>query len=98
MKVARVTSICAIGMAALWPALTLAQSSSTEAKSSTEPKTSFAEVQVKNFGRVNDILFRGAQPREHDYRALAAIGIKTVLDLQREGEDDEQGLVESAGM
>jgi protein tyrosine/serine phosphatase len=57
-----------------------------------------AKIQIKNFGHVNDNYFRGAQPEAGDYRELAALGIKTVLDLQRGGEAEEQKLVEAAGM
>jgi protein tyrosine/serine phosphatase len=53
---------------------------------------------IRNFGRINDNLYRGAQPRESDYAALAAAGIKTVIDLQKDGEASEQRLVEAAGM
>ena len=53
---------------------------------------------VKNFGAVSDKYFRGAQPGKCDYGELAAMGIKTVIDLQREGEADEQQLVEGAKM
>jgi protein tyrosine/serine phosphatase len=56
------------------------------------------KVGIKNFGAVNPILFRGAQPEDEDYAKLAAIGIKTVIDLQRVGEPNEQRLVEAAGM
>ncbi len=53
---------------------------------------------IKNFGCVNEKLYRGAQPQKCDYAELAAMGIKTVIDLQREGEASEQKLVEAAGM
>jgi hypothetical protein len=33
-----------------------------------------------------------------DYPDLAALGVKTVIDLTRDGRDDEKGLVEAAGM
>ena len=55
-------------------------------------------IGIKNFGCVNPILFRGAQPKDDDYKKLAEMGIKTIIDLQRVGEADEQGLVEAAGM
>ncbi|HLG13089.1 MAG TPA: dual specificity protein phosphatase family protein [Blastocatellia bacterium] len=55
-------------------------------------------IQIQNFGCVNEKLYRGAQPKATDYASLAALGIKTVIDLQREGEADEQQLVEDAGM
>src|SRR5262245_2093705 len=54
--------------------------------------------QIKNFGCVNETFYRGAQPQEQDYTALAAMGVKTVIDLQRDGEAQESGLVEAAGM
>src|SRR5204862_1143990 len=44
--------------------------------------------------------YRGAQPEDRDYSDLAALGVKTVIDLTANGEADEQeqGMVESAGM
>ncbi|HEX8184203.1 MAG TPA: dual specificity protein phosphatase family protein, partial [Blastocatellia bacterium] len=42
--------------------------------------------------------FRGAQPEARDYEDLARMGIKTVIDLQREGESNEKQMVEAAGM
>ena len=42
--------------------------------------------------------YRGAQPKEQDYRDLAALGIKTVIDLQAEPKDYEKSMVESLGM
>jgi protein tyrosine/serine phosphatase len=54
--------------------------------------------QIKNFGCVNEKLYRGAQPDQQDYEALAALGVKTVIDLQREGDAQEQGMVETRGM
>ena len=80
--------------AMLTTALLLAASASAEPKSS--PTT--AKIQIKNFGRTNDNYFRGAQPESRDYPALAALGIKTVIDLTSNGRDDERGLVERAGM
>lgn len=55
-------------------------------------------VQIKNFGQVNDRIYRGAQPEDTDYPDLARLGVRTVVDLQREGEENEQRLVEAAGM
>ncbi|HVF89235.1 MAG TPA: dual specificity protein phosphatase family protein [Blastocatellia bacterium] len=57
-----------------------------------------SKIKIKNFGCVNDTLYRGAQPKSTDYAALAAIGIKTIVDLQREGDSGEQQSVEAAGM
>jgi tyrosine-protein phosphatase SIW14 len=56
-------------------------------------------VKIKNFGQMDDRFYRGAQPKtEADYKALAAMGIKTVIDLQAEPKDYEKSLVEAQGM
>jgi protein tyrosine/serine phosphatase len=55
-------------------------------------------IRIDNFGIINDNYYRGAQPKGDDYRDLAALGVKTVIDLTKDGRDDEQGLVEAAGM
>jgi tyrosine-protein phosphatase SIW14 len=59
---------------------------------------SLPRTTIKNFGCVNKNLFRGAQPKQNDYRRLAEAGIKTIVDLQRDGEKEEQEFVEAAGM
>src|SRR5215813_2244831 len=75
--------------------LILAASASAQTKSNPALLT---KIRIKNFGRTNDNYFRGAQPESSDYPDLAAIGVKTVIDLTREGRSDEAGLVERAGM
>jgi tyrosine-protein phosphatase SIW14 len=57
-----------------------------------------SRIGIDNFGKVNDNYFRGAQPDGRDYTDLAALGVKTVIDLQRDGDPSEQTLVEAAGM
>ena len=56
-------------------------------------------IGIDNFGRVNTIYYRGAEPADSQYAALAKLGIKTVVDLR--GSDVDPGdrrLVEIAGM
>jgi uncharacterized protein (TIGR01244 family) len=56
-------------------------------------------IDIDNFGRVDEHLYRGEQPDARDYADLAALGIKTVIDLQADGDNlDEARLVEAAGM
>ncbi len=57
-----------------------------------------SRISVDNFGKINDTYYRGAQPKPGDYADLAAMGIKTVIDLQKDGRADEPGLVQRAGM
>lgn len=57
------------------------------------------DVKIKNFGQMDDRFFRGAQPKdEADYKALADLGITTVIDLQAEPKAYEKQFVESLGM
>jgi len=77
------------------PGVLAASSSST---SSTTAVT-VSDVQIDNFGRVNAGYYRGAQPQGRDYPTLAAIGVKTVIDLTSDDTDPaEPGLVQQTGM
>lgn len=56
---------------------------------------------VDNFHRVNETLYRGAQPSAEGWTSLKKLGIRTVVDLRRETEHstaDERRAVEAAGM
>jgi tyrosine-protein phosphatase SIW14 len=56
-------------------------------------------IHIDNFGRVDATYYRGAQPEGRDYSDLAALGVKTVINLTSDDTSaDEQGLVERAGM
>jgi protein tyrosine/serine phosphatase len=74
--------------------LLLAVSGFAETKSS----SSKPYVRIKNFGQINENYFRGAQPEVRDYADLAALGVRTVIDLTRDGRSDERWHVERAGM
>ena len=56
---------------------------------------------VPNAGKINDSLFRGAQPRSEGIAELKKLGITTVVDLRGEDPDKikwERQQAESAGM
>lgn len=57
-----------------------------------------ARIGIDNFGKVSETYYRGSQPDGSDYGNLAALGVKTVIDLQEDGRAVERQLVESAGM
>jgi protein tyrosine/serine phosphatase len=61
-------------------------------------KAEISNVKIKNFGQMDDRFFRGAQPKENDYGQLAALGIKTVIDLQDDPTPYEKRNVEALGM
>ena len=58
----------------------------------------FSTIKIKNFGQMDERFYRGAQPKEQDYKDLAALGIKTVVDLTADPKAYEKPLVESLGM
>ena len=58
-----------------------------------------SRVRIANFGRVSPSYYRGAQPQGGDYIDLAALGVKTVINLTSdEADPQEQMMVERAGM
>jgi protein tyrosine/serine phosphatase len=64
----------------------------------TPPPAVLSNIHIKNFGQMDERFYRGAQPKEKDYQALAALGIKTVIDLRDEPESYEKPAVEALGM
>lgn len=61
-------------------------------------KADASAVTIKNFGQMDERFFRGAQPKEDAYPQLAALGIKTVIDLQDQPKEYEKQAVEALGM
>ena len=57
-----------------------------------------SRIQINNFGRISQSYYRGAQPHGRDYRDLAAIGVKSVIDLTQDGDRREPAEVQRAGM
>ena len=58
-----------------------------------------APVRIDNFGRISATYYRGAQPEAGDYADLAALGVKTVINLTSDDAlAEEPTLVEKAGM
>jgi len=60
--------------------------------------SNFPNVKIKNFGQMDDRFFRGARPKDEDYKALADLGVKTVIDLTDNSRAEEQPAVEAAGL
>ena len=57
-------------------------------------------IRIYNFAKVNDDYYRGGQPMGEDYADLAAIGVKTVINLtnSNDGQAEEKAKVEQYGM
>lgn len=75
--------------------ITYARSNDKDAASS---KASIVAVDVENFGQVTESYYRGAQPKGDEYNQLAAIGVKTIIDLRDDPKDYAKRLTEQAGM
>ena len=92
----RVAAACAlVATIAASSAIAIASEKSSSIASSSPVRT---RINIDNFGQVNEHYYRGAQPSGRDYADLAALGVKTVIDLQRDGSPAEEGLVKAAGM
>lgn len=65
---------------------------------SQDNKTDIANVTIKNFGQMDDRFYRGGQPKENEFKKLAALGIGTVIDLRDDPKSYEKQSVEAAGM
>lgn len=90
MQVKRVLLSCALTLSvAVSPGVLLTAAESRAARTA---------ITIDNFGEVSPTYFRGAQPEGRDYATLASLGIKTVIDLRKDFEADEEALVEAAGM
>ncbi len=61
-------------------------------------ESNFPSVKIKNFGQMTERFYRGARPEDEDYKALAAIGINTVIDLTDNSMSYEKPAVEALGM
>ncbi|PYT07174.1 MAG: hypothetical protein DMF60_07600 [Acidobacteria bacterium] len=68
---------------------TLAPSNSSVA---TGPAKTFANITIKNFGQMDDHFYRGAQPNDNEYKELADLGVKVIIDLR----DDPMPFAKSA--
>ena len=76
-------------------ALVFALSGLTYGKSKNEK---FPNIKIKNFGQMDERFFRGERPDDGDYSALAALGVKTIIDLTDNSKEYEQPAVERAGL
>src|SRR5437899_3950621 len=58
----------------------------------------FSNIKIRNFGKMDNRFYRGAQPDETDYKDLKALGVKTVIDLTDNPKGYEKRDVEALGM
>ena len=61
-------------------------------------KSNFPNIKISNFGQMDGNFYRGARPKSEDLKNLAALGIKTVIDLTDNSREREEPAVVAAGM
>jgi len=65
---------------------------------SQEKQKSSNDVRIKNFGQMDERFYRGARPKDQDLKALASIGVKTIIDLTDNSQEYEEPAAEAAGL
>ena len=61
--------------------------------------SSVASLRIDNFGQMSPTYFRGGQPEGRDYADLAALGVKTVINLTSDDADaSEPSMAKQAGL
>lgn len=60
--------------------------------------SALSAIRIDNFGQIDEHYYRGAQPKGDDFHALAALGVKMMIDLAREGDPAEEANAKAAGI
>ncbi|HZS05241.1 MAG TPA: tyrosine-protein phosphatase [Blastocatellia bacterium] len=68
------------------------------ARAGSDKKHEASETGISNFGKIDDHYYRGAQPDEEEYSRLAALGIRTIIDLRDDPKDYARPMAEQAGL
>jgi tyrosine-protein phosphatase SIW14 len=104
MRVSKKSSkVAAIAVIAI---LAMAISSAAQQSDSQVVKPESANLSAKaiptthigNFGCINSNFYRGARPKTRDYKDLAAMGIKTIINLEGDGDRNAERDATAAGM
>ena len=86
------TTVAAISAPLLILVITIYSFAPTGSSSPTNPSKGASNVTIQNFGQMDDHFYRGAQPKDDEYKELSALGVKTVIDLR----DDPMPYAKSA--
>ena len=86
--------------AALVAALSLTPATAQYAAAQPPPAAVIlSSIHIDNFGRISPTYYRGAQPKGRDYADLAALGVKTLINLTSDdASPDEKGMAAKAGL
>ena len=90
----------ALYTAALVTALSLSPATAQYALAQPPPAALLIRsIHIDNFGRISPTYYRGAQPKGRDYADLAALGVKTLINLTSDdASPDERAMAQKAGL
>lgn len=96
----RAFAVMVFTLSFLFAAVSTSSANSDRKKTTAVPAESVtAETcDIENFGKVNEHYYRGAQPEEAQYAELAALGVKTVIDLRDDPVSYAKARAEGAGL
>jgi protein tyrosine/serine phosphatase len=86
------TKVAVIGAPLLILVFAIYSFAPPSSSSPTNPSKTFSSITIQNFGQMDDHFYRGAQPKDNEYKELAELGVKTVIDLR----DDPMPYAKSA--
>jgi protein tyrosine/serine phosphatase len=69
-----------------------------QTQAATKRNEGFSNITIKNFGQMDERFYRGAQPRQEEYKELRELGIQTIIDLRDDPESYAKQEVETLGM
>src|SRR6476661_4186861 len=101
MKPLRSRSLLCLALLAVFPLALTAQEISPTTISPLPLGEKLKLAGLPNAGKINDSLFRGAQPLSEGFEQLKKLGITTIVDLRGEDPDKikwERQQAESAGL
>ena len=90
----------AVYTAAFVAALSLSPATAEYASAQPRPAAVIlSSIHIDNFGQISPTYYRGGQPQGRDYADLAALGVKTIINLTSDDATaDEKGMTEQAGL
>lgn len=78
--------------------MVLGAAASGSAQARSRQSNQFPQIKISNFGQMDEYLYRGEQPGQEDYKVLADLGIKVIIDLRNDPLAYAKQAAEAAGM
>lgn len=90
-KSERIILICIICCSAI--ALMVNLTTKAEINNNNQVYLSTGKITIRNFAKVDDCYYRGGQPNDTEFKQLASLGVKTVINLRHPFNFDKEGML-----